>query len=93
VQTLKRDVEIHKQVEQELAKRSHFLQKLVKKLSARTKELEDENESLQKNENQNQSMSQSKDMQREERNKEEIIQVLEDKLESVEKKLARLQND
>lgn len=34
---LKRDVDIHKQVENELAKRSHFFQKLIKKLSARIK--------------------------------------------------------
>lgn len=35
--SLKRDVEIHKEVEAELAKRSHFFQKLIKKLSARIK--------------------------------------------------------
>ena len=35
--SLKRDVEIHKQVEAELAKRSHFCQKLIKKLSTRIK--------------------------------------------------------
>ena len=46
VTTLKRDVEIHKQVEQELAKRSHFCQRLIKKLSQKIKELEEENESL-----------------------------------------------
>lgn len=32
------------QVEQELAKRSHFSQKLIKKLSTRVKELEDQQE-------------------------------------------------
>jgi len=53
VTTLKRDVEIHKQVEQELAKRSHFSQKLIKKLSSKIKELEEENESLKKNIDQN----------------------------------------
>ena len=37
VTSFKRDVEIHKQVEAELAKRSHFCQKLIKKLSARIK--------------------------------------------------------
>lgn len=42
VTSLNRDIEIHKQVEQELAKRSHFSQKLIKKLSARIKELEEE---------------------------------------------------
>ena len=53
VTTLKRDVEIHKQVEQELAKRSHFSQKLIKKLSAKIKELEEEAENLKKNQEQN----------------------------------------
>ena len=37
VTTLKRDVEIHKQVEAELAKRSHYAQNLIKKLSGRNK--------------------------------------------------------
>ena len=37
VTTLKRDVEIHKQVEAELAKRSHYAQNLIKKLSERNK--------------------------------------------------------
>ena len=53
VTTLKRDVEIHKQVEQELAKRSHFSQKLIKKLSAKIKELEEESDNLKKNQDQN----------------------------------------
>lgn len=53
VTTLKRDVEIHKQVEQELAKRSHFSQKLIKKLSAKIKELEEESENIKKNQDQN----------------------------------------
>ena len=37
---LKRDVMIHKEVEAELAKRSHFSQKLIKKLSEKIKEIE-----------------------------------------------------
>lgn len=53
VTTLKRDVEIHKQVEQELAKRSHFSQKLIKKLSTKIKELEEEGEGLKKFQEQN----------------------------------------
>ncbi|KRX10186.1 hypothetical protein PPERSA_02925 [Pseudocohnilembus persalinus] len=46
IQILKRDVEIHKQVEQELAKRSHFCQKLIKKLKARMEELMEESEQI-----------------------------------------------
>lgn len=53
--TLKRDVEIHKQVEQELAKRSHFSQKLIKKLSQKIKELEEEIGELRRNETDNNS--------------------------------------
>lgn len=40
VKALQRDVEIHKQVEGELAKRSHFCQKLIKKLNAKVKEFD-----------------------------------------------------
>jgi hypothetical protein len=32
IETLKRDIEIHKEVEKELAKRSHFCQKVIKRL-------------------------------------------------------------
>jgi hypothetical protein len=42
VVTLKRDIEIHKQVESELAKRSHFCQKLIKRLNGKVKLLEEE---------------------------------------------------
>lgn len=42
---LKRDVEIHKQVESELAKRSHFCQKIIKKLNAKIKDYEGESKS------------------------------------------------
>ena len=37
VTTLKRDVEIHKQVEAELAKRSHYSQSLIKRLTEKIK--------------------------------------------------------
>lgn len=32
ISTLKREIEIHKEVEKELAKRSHFCQKVIKRL-------------------------------------------------------------
>ena len=38
---LKRDIEIHKDVEKELAKRSHFCQKVIKKLKNEVATLED----------------------------------------------------
>lgn len=40
IDTLKRDIQIHKEVEKELAKRSHFCQKVIKKLRTQVKELE-----------------------------------------------------
>ena len=44
IETLKRDIEIHKEVEKELAKRSHFCQKVIKRLKQQVKELEQEKE-------------------------------------------------
>ncbi|CAD8177752.1 unnamed protein product [Paramecium pentaurelia] len=85
VTSLKRDIEIHKQVEQELAKRSHFSQKLIKKLTAKIKELEDQQEQQQLEE-QEQNPQQKEIPQEVEKMKEqEFIQL--------EKKIAKLQND
>lgn len=41
IETLNRDIAIHKEVEKELAKRSHFCQKVIKQLKAEIKELQD----------------------------------------------------
>lgn len=46
VKALRRDVEIHKQVETELAKRSHFCEKLIGKLKKRLSEIEEESHEL-----------------------------------------------
>ena len=46
IETLKRDIEIHKEVEKELAKRSHFCQKVIKRLKQQVKDLEQEKEEL-----------------------------------------------
>jgi len=43
IETLKREIDIHKEVEKELAKRSHFCQKVIKRLRFENKELEDAN--------------------------------------------------
>ena len=48
IETLKRDIEIHKEVEKELAKRSHFCQKVIKRLKNQIKDLETEKTELQK---------------------------------------------
>ena len=39
IDTLNRDITIHKEVEKELAKRSHFCQKVIKRLKEDVKEL------------------------------------------------------
>lgn len=41
IETLKREIDIHKEVEKELAKRSHFCQKVIKRLRGELKEQED----------------------------------------------------
>lgn len=46
VKALKRDVEIHKQVETELAKRSHFSDKLIKKLKKKLIQIDEESQEL-----------------------------------------------
>jgi len=90
VTTLKRDVEIHKQVEAELAKRSHYAQSLIKKMSERIKELESENTDL-KNPNITENRKTTSDDGS--KNKDELVTFLEKNLEGTEKKLAKLQND
>lgn len=44
IETLKREIEIHKEVEKELAKRSHFCQKVIKRLRNEVAELKQEKE-------------------------------------------------
>jgi protein-tyrosine-phosphatase len=91
VTTLKRDVEIHKQVEAELAKRSHYAQSLIKKMSERIKELETENNHLKDPDAKNEETAPQEGYV--DKNKDELITFLEKNLESTEKKLAKLQND
>jgi len=90
VTTLKRDVEIHKQVEAELAKRSHYAQSLIKKMSERIKELESDNNDLKNPGSTEHRKTSSEDGAK---NKDELVTFLEKNLESTEKKLAKLQND
>ena len=49
IDTLKRDIEIHEEVERELAKRSHFCQKVIKRLRQEVKDLTDEKKELKSN--------------------------------------------
>jgi len=41
ISTLKREIEIHKEVEKELAKRSHFCQKVIRRLKTENNELKE----------------------------------------------------
>ncbi|CAG9333647.1 unnamed protein product [Blepharisma stoltei] len=87
---LKRDIEIHKQVEAELAKRSHYCQKIIKKLNTKIKDLEDElgsNSKQPKQENENYESKQDSRM------NEELVRFLENKLEESMNRLAQVQMD
>ena len=49
IQTLQRDLADHREVEQELAKRSHFCQKVIKKYKEQIDQLQEEIKDLQTN--------------------------------------------
>lgn len=92
---LKRDVEIHKQVESELAKRSHFCQKIIKKLNAKIKDYEGDSKS-----NIDTESNISKDEvapaaanARDRGQQEDLLQFLEHKLEEKESKLSHFQSE
>jgi chromosome segregation ATPase len=104
IETLKRDIEIHKEVEKELAKRSHFCQKVIKKLKQQVKELEAEKieggtsrkpavtnlKSLRNSIGSPKRLDMSMD---ESKQNDDLINYLEGKLEEIEKKLANTQNE
>ena len=89
--TLKKDIEIHKQVENELAKRSHFCQKVIKKLIQKINELKQDIEKANKAKHAKPDKTMKKEDKWDEKNKEELISFLEGKLEEIEKKLENTQ--
>ncbi|KRX02189.1 hypothetical protein PPERSA_06384 [Pseudocohnilembus persalinus] len=91
IASLKRNIEIHKQVEQELAKRSQNAQKQIKTLSQDIKEIEEKNENLKKERDQLLEPEEHEIMQQ--KQQEEIIEELEKQLETSEKKYAKVTND
>jgi chromosome segregation ATPase len=107
IETLKRDIEIHKEVEKELAKRSHFCQKVIKRLKQQVKELEQEKQDiLQKKAAvqggtvtnlkglRNSLGSPKKDsLLDDSKGNDDLINFLEQKLEEIEKKLANTQSE
>lgn len=88
---LRKDIEIHKQVENELAKRSHFCQKVIKKLRSKLKELTEEIEEAKKHKT-NKTKKPTKDDKWDGAKKEELIGFLESKLEEIQKRLENTQN-
>ena len=104
IETLKRDIEIHKEVEKELAKRSHFCQKVIKRLKEQVKELEQEKQDLLSKKttglgnlkglrNSIGSPKRKDPLLDESRGNDDLINYLESKLEEIEKKLASTQNE
>lgn len=85
---LKRDIEIHKQVESEFAKRSHYCQKIIKKLNAKIKELEDE---LISSKRQSNFDHDDLDLKQDSKMSEELVRFLENKLEESMSRLAQVQ--
>ncbi len=85
---LRRDVEIHKQVETELAKRSHLCQKVIKKLNEKVRTLED-----QKDGEQPAAKGEAEGKSKTKEGSDELITFLESKLEEAEKKYAAFHND
>ena len=105
IETLKRDIEIHKEVEKELAKRSHFCQKVIKRLKDQIKELETEKADLtqksggavgsvvNRRARQSYGGSPKKIDGDDSKANEDLINFLEHKLEEIEKKLSTTQNE
>ncbi len=98
IETLKRDIEIHKEVEKELAKRSHFCQKVIKRLRQQVKDLENEKQELiQKKGIANDAQAGKGRAKRvgddDGKANEDLINFLEHKLEEIEKKLSTTQNE
>ena len=91
ISALRKDIEIHKQVENELAKRSHFCQKVIKKLQERIKELNDDVADARKGGKAKKKKA-AKAVDHEKTN-EDLINFLEQKLEEIEKKQSTTQNE
>ena len=106
IDTLKRDIQIHKEVEKELAKRSHFCQKVIKRLKQQVKDLETEKDNRPAvmgvsggmsgaHSRRNGSKHYNGPVAQDHNNKanEDLINFLEHKLEEMEKKLQRTEHD
>ena len=92
ISTLKRDIQIHKEVEKELAKRSHFCQKVIKRLKLQVKDMETEKANGQTN-NMGRNSARQKFRTQDNKQNEDLVNFLEHKLDEIEKKLTRTQSE
>lgn len=101
IETLGRDIDIHKEVEKELAKRSHYCQRVIKRLKQRVSDLEAEKEvrdshpkpavgGVGGSRNKRQQFATA---QVSSQNNDDLINFLEHKLEEIEKKLSKTQQE
>ena len=97
IDTMKRDIQIHKEVEKELAKRSHFCQKVIKRLKQQVKDLQSEKTEnrphIMGGQTQRKSNGGNANMVANNKANEDLINFLEHKLEEIEKKLQRTQSE
>ena len=97
IDTLMRDIQIHKEVEKELAKRSHFCTKVIKRLKQQVKEMEAEKAEGWRNQNDSNygkpAVAGAKKSIQTNKQNEELINFLEHKLEEFENKLQRTQSE
>lgn len=91
MEKIKRDIAIHKELETELAKRSHFCQKVIQKLKAQAEALEAEKASLPEVTGQRVGGDTTEGQVNAQGADEEMINFLELKLENIEKQLKQTQ--
>lgn len=85
IEKIKRDISIHKEVEKELAKRSHFCQKVIKKLKGNVEVLENHKSSMPALAMNNENKSFNAYGLPKSNPDEEMINFLENKLENIER--------
>lgn len=103
IDTLNRDITIHKEVEKELAKRSHFCQKVIKQLKSEIKDLQEKQDGVPQPQRRNFGYQGSKtvrheapkklSLENELKSSEELINFLETKLEQHEKNLGQKKHE
>jgi chromosome segregation ATPase len=90
VSNLQKDLEVHREIEEELAKRSHYSRGIIKKLTTKIAELEEE---LKDHQARSTEPPESAGKASDDHKREEIIKALDRNLESSEKKYIKLQSE